>query len=1010
MSMDFETYARTAHRDYAALADTISSILRAAIATYPHPLRLQQVQFRAKAPDSLGKKLEDRGIADTKSLEQDIKDLAGCRLIFYTNSDVARFLQSGIIQDNFEVDWDRTKIHHPVPGETGADNLFISNNYVVKLKADRTGLAEYARFEGLWCEVQVQTTLNHAWSETSHDIIYKKPALKGFGGKLFAAIEQRLQKIMKDHLLPAGYEFQKVLDDYERLQNGKELFDRGALRALGECTANNARYELLERFRDYVLPNYDDPQGVYPDIKEQLVAAVKAARETPTRPIETPFGNLPGMTAERIVEIVAEILTRLRYANIELTLDAVCELFPEANSEQERKHLIGVAHSLARNDLDVWKEAGPYVQTVLVQKIGKMAPGDTGPIRPILFEVLGDALKTELQGTSSTYNSVTLHRGSAVASTALTRMRTEAMAILMRLYETASSDTEKRQARATLLEATHTPTGAGYSPQLLAEILDNSATIVNFLAERAPTDSYELLQSAEERLLWMHRRNQGISGAFAADEAVGKARNALDTAILKYRDIVNANKGYTTYKILVGFESVFPPAWDNPDFDFHEEEAYREQRIEELVADVTPGNAEEWLTILQRCAQTESDDLATFPSFGKFLKNLSRAKPEIMLGFLDRLGDRLTGFLGIILTGLAESDRRQDMDAKIAVWLEEEKYLGEMAHYVQFSPSFEPDLLRKILPLAIKRKADHVVMQVLSSAARRYKEAPDGLIDTIFLPAIAYFKEKRDGRWINLVWYIKRDQSFLPDLTGEQVDFVLSSLVYLPVIETNAEFVLRILARNHPEKVFDLLPERLRFAASRDESEERYEAVPHRFYDLQKSFAAIAEYATRKVRDLFKSGDDMFQYEGGRLLAASFPEFGAAFRGVLGSYIESGNREDIEFVVQAMLSYHGEVSLNETCKLVVRALPADDALLSSVEIALQNTGVVSGEFGMVQAYQAKKAEMASWLTDPDAKIRAFAESYVLQLDRQIAAEQRRSEESLERRKRMYDDPDNDEKA
>jgi phage baseplate assembly protein W len=49
-----------------------------------------------------------------------------------------------------------------------------------------------------------------------HDIIYKKPVLKGFGGKLFEAIEQRLQKIMKAHLLPAGYEFQKALDDYER--------------------------------------------------------------------------------------------------------------------------------------------------------------------------------------------------------------------------------------------------------------------------------------------------------------------------------------------------------------------------------------------------------------------------------------------------------------------------------------------------------------------------------------------------------------------------------------------------------------------------------------------------------------------------------------------------------------------------------------------------------------------------------------------------------------------------
>jgi ppGpp synthetase/RelA/SpoT-type nucleotidyltranferase len=183
--MDFETYARSKFADYAALAETVAAILRAAIVAYPETFRLQQVQQRPKDPESLRKKLEDRDILATTALEDQIKDLAGCRLIFYTNSDVARFLQSGIIQDNFDVDWDRTKIHHPVPGQTEPDTLFISNNYVVKLKADRAALPEYARFGDLWCEVQVQTTLNHAWSEMEHDIIYKKPTLKGFGGKLF---------------------------------------------------------------------------------------------------------------------------------------------------------------------------------------------------------------------------------------------------------------------------------------------------------------------------------------------------------------------------------------------------------------------------------------------------------------------------------------------------------------------------------------------------------------------------------------------------------------------------------------------------------------------------------------------------------------------------------------------------------------------------------------------------------------------------------------------------------
>jgi len=66
---------------------------------------------------------------------------------------------------------------------------------------------------------------------------------------------------MKTHLLPAGYEFQKVQDDYERLMSGRELFHRGALKALAECGDNNACHDLLERFRDYVLPITMIPKG-----------------------------------------------------------------------------------------------------------------------------------------------------------------------------------------------------------------------------------------------------------------------------------------------------------------------------------------------------------------------------------------------------------------------------------------------------------------------------------------------------------------------------------------------------------------------------------------------------------------------------------------------------------------------------------------------------------------------------------------------------------------------------
>jgi ppGpp synthetase/RelA/SpoT-type nucleotidyltranferase len=311
--MNFEMYEKKMRNDYAGLAETVGVVLTAAIEDHPN-LRLPQVEHRAKDPESLKKKLEEAGALESENIEEVIKDLAGCRLVFYTNSDVSQFWSSGIVRDNFEIDWERTKIHHPSPDTSSATELFISNNYVVRLNDQRVALPEYARFSGMWCEIQVQTTLNHAWSEMAHDTIYKKPKLKGFGGRLMQGIEQRMKKIMHDYLLPAGYEFQKVATDFERLYSGKELFDQGALTALASCKDNNERHDLLERFGTYVLPNYDDLKSVHPEIRSAVVSAIKQARETPMRPIDTPFGALPGYTVEQVMSVAINILNQLRHS------------------------------------------------------------------------------------------------------------------------------------------------------------------------------------------------------------------------------------------------------------------------------------------------------------------------------------------------------------------------------------------------------------------------------------------------------------------------------------------------------------------------------------------------------------------------------------------------------------------------------------------------------------------------------------------------------------------------
>jgi ppGpp synthetase/RelA/SpoT-type nucleotidyltranferase len=201
--MNFQEYEREFYFRYAGFAETVKLILEKAIEASDVP-RPQSVQCRAKSLESLKDRLEEIGKLDSANIENERKDLAGARVIFYVNTDVERFRNSRLIFETFEIERDAIKIHHPTTENEG--RRYRAIHYTVRLKEDRAKLPEYSKFKGMRCEIQIQTILDHAWSETSHGIYKDKPR-KGFGNKARESIKTRLDRIMDKHLLPAGYDF-----------------------------------------------------------------------------------------------------------------------------------------------------------------------------------------------------------------------------------------------------------------------------------------------------------------------------------------------------------------------------------------------------------------------------------------------------------------------------------------------------------------------------------------------------------------------------------------------------------------------------------------------------------------------------------------------------------------------------------------------------------------------------------------------------------------------------------
>lgn len=995
--MNITEYEARGHAQYERLAETVAETLRAALHQQPE-LRLQHIQRRAKATPSLRRKLDRAGALQTDNIAAVAKDLAGCRLVFYTNSDVARFQSSPIITDNFVVDWSRTKIHHPHPEATEAAELFISNNYVVRLKDAHVERADYTELRCLWCEVQVQTTLNHAWAEMAHDTVYKRPVLEGFGQSLMQDIEGRMKRIMREYLLPAGYEFQKVVDDFERLSSGRRLFDEGALRQLGDCQDNNARYELLRRFKEYVLPSYDDLEKVHGEVRAAVVSTVLRAYGTETRPIETPFGSLPGQNLEMMVRVAAEILDYIRYFDVEAAFAAIASLFEAAPNDKIRERLLKSAETLSEHQMDVWKEAGPLVQLQLVAHIEKMDRRALEALRPVVMKVLGEALKSEISGTSATYNAVTFHRGAAVPSDTLEQARRGAIHILKRLFYEAESDDGRLQVLQTLSRAMQPPV-RGVNDALAKILFRDAADIVEFYIEIAPQQSYELLEHMEHVLLWQYR-HKGKSGVKEEDRELGELRHALSERIFKFRDLVNADRTFVTFKTLVGFESVFPPEWETDALDVKAREVYRNAGITELVAEVTEERADEWLEMLSRCARADMKDGATFISFNNFLEKLGKSNPGILMSYLDRLDPRLGGFLPAMLGGLEVGAGREALHRKLLHWISEQRYVGQIAWYQRYAVEVDSRLLEAALGAAIASGDDGAVLKIVATSVARHSDVDGGLLHRALLPALRYLRDKGDTRWVNHVAVRATGSSVFRDLEPDQADFVLDTLVARSPIDYREEEILNEIAKRHPTRVVDFFGHRLR--AERGAAEgNRYEAVPYEFHLLKPSLESVPEYAVAAARNWFADDKEFFEYRGARLLANVFPVFTPRYEHALQAIYANGTSSDLEFLVQVLANYNGQPFTHALTQSIIEALHDGDPLLRQVSMMLDSAGLLRGEFGLVEAYRRKKQEMEPWLADAREKVRAFAQRHIHSLNLQIAAEQRRSEEALEFRKRSF---------
>jgi len=171
-----------------------------------------QISHRIKSIESLRNKIirkADKGIIYNDI--SDISDLAGIRIIFYLESHKKQFihdLYKELTPQNLKL------------VERNKNKGYRATHIVAEFGEKRLILAEYIRYAGLKCEIQLTSALYHAWSEIEHDIFYKPDNnAKKLDHDIIMTLKKELEETLTNYIEKASDTFEHVATYVRNIRN-----------------------------------------------------------------------------------------------------------------------------------------------------------------------------------------------------------------------------------------------------------------------------------------------------------------------------------------------------------------------------------------------------------------------------------------------------------------------------------------------------------------------------------------------------------------------------------------------------------------------------------------------------------------------------------------------------------------------------------------------------------------------------------------------------------------------
>ena len=917
----------------------------------------QSVSSRTKDISSFDEKLQKNRHLQNKQLNQ-IYDLAGCRVIFYLEEAIDFF--ASVLHKEFDVIKYTPKI---------SPNDYNARHLIVRFKGNRLALPEYSDYRDLVCEIQLTTVLYHAWSEMYHDIIYKpSERLLEFDRPAFDSLKNYFEEIMEKHLKEASKGFSFIFSEFEKIKKGKTIIDPNLIDATRKSKSNNELLHFLRLLNQYVGKYVDRLPREYKLI-EVLESILENAEKNPIVDRKTVFGDLKGITYLDIADIILDILDNLRFYDIPNNLHLIYKL---SKHKELRKKCEDILGRISGYNIRIISKYGYSIQKTVLDNISVQKPdyikrnldGILASLRPIANLDCEDSFM-------SSPETFTMRQGCLPVNDSLRKIRERHFSLTKNIFDIVDSDIDRGKVLNVIYSFSNSPRYGKMTKDINDLLIRDITDINKFLIEYYDSASNFIKNDIQSYVFRLERLTF----------------HKKITNFPQLKKIFEEDTDYTKFKILYGYDIGF-----NSSFDHDKAKEYRNQKIIEFVKQIKEENIEEWIKLFKELLVNYTlADHGKYMYFAMFLEKIGQQKPKIAFKLLDI--KEINPFIDFILTGLLKSSEQRKAKKMLIEYSKEKSKQLATIQSLYFKGDFDSILFNELYPKLIRSKNVNVLVTLLQTIIRYYKKHKnheEKISEIINKLTVLKFHS-----WPSKVGYLAKD--YLAEISDENIKAILNNLKYCDHISYDEEHILDPICEKKPKDIIAFFHERLKLTKAKKITE----AIPFSFQTNHKTLAKNYNIILPEIIKWF-SEDDIEKWHASLLIKNIFPSFGPNLGKTILDLVKTKRKENLMIVLHILEKYKGETFLHDIIKEIIKLYPLDKKLIRILYRILSNIGVVSGEYGILEAHERKKKETEDWLTDQEPKIQKFTKGYHTHLDQFIDIEKDRVSKEITFRKKEFE--------